>query len=430
MMRLLFVLLAIASVAFSEQVSFFIQVPSTRNWILGTPVIVENDDGIARQMHSAGGNGWFSYSWEKNVAPGRINIYSGYDSLFAYPLLPNYEAGSDCLIYDLKKLFEAYGRDSLFFIPNDYCWFEEENKGFYADDIRAQSLCNGEYASGELMPDIHLYVLAPSYPEWVDDIPVIVDSRDARYKREMQRVDGGVPGKFYYSWSGEEWVSEEFFIYMKNDTLLEHPIGAGGIARNPHSGLFGSYIDTGTISLQECISHDLALVWPHLNPDNKPTCYFYIDPVALFYSIYTNEDSLVMPEHRLLDTTEIVYYNPQGKKLLIRGDSLDDGKYKIKGRLYDYDDYVDLKSDFTVENGNMLHPGPSSLQSNPLHMTIRVEGRNLLIANSQKESYAVFNSFGQIVSRGYVQGSSKIVLPAPGVYIVKEAGETHRIIVH
>ena len=131
MNRLVAILLIMSSFSISEQLTFFVQVPSSRNWMMGNPFLVENNDGIRHQMQDAGGDGWFSYSWETDSVPEEILVYSAKDSMLVDPLTPN----SASAIY-IKIIFEAFGRDSLFYISDDFCWLDEETGPCYTCQYR------------------------------------------------------------------------------------------------------------------------------------------------------------------------------------------------------------------------------------------------------------------------------------------------------
>lgn len=98
-------------------------------------------------------------------------------------------------------------------------------------------------------------------------------------------------------------------------------------------------------------------------------------------------------------------------------------------RLYDYELYQELRSSFTVEHGKITSAVPVSRKGDRSRLEIRALGRDLLMTSERETPYLVFNSIGQVVSRGVVRGSVKVKLPVRGLYILKIGNETRRIYV-
>jgi hypothetical protein len=424
MHKALFFIVSLASLALSAQRTLFVQVPSMRYWTAGNPVLVENGDGVVHQMQDVGGNGWFSYTWE-NVEPSdNVYVYSSRDSLLKRPLGLNYYKGAkEQTPIPVNLVMETYGVDSIYYIPDDLCWPDDGvDQGIYPSDVRGESSCNGDYDridSESVSTDI--YVVFPSYDEWDNDIPVIVDADDFENTWEM-RSDGSK--KFFYSWNDDEWYPENILIFMKSDSLLEHPIGSKGFTTGLQSGLQGDYIGEA-FSIRNCFLNDLAAYSPTLNPGYKPACYIYLAPTALIYSVTAEKGSLVVPERRSMDSTEIAYL--EGRALLInKYIPLEDGNYVLKYAVYDYDNKpVDGQIKFTVKDGEYRSAVPA--RSSVSQIQAFVAGRNLLISSTKQESYAVFNLTGQIIARGRLAGLTSVALPAPGVYLIKVGGELHRV---
>lgn len=424
MHKALFFIVSLASLALSAQRTLFVQVPSMRYWTAGNPVLVENGDGVVHQMQDAGGNGWFSYTWE-NVEPSdNVYVYSSRDSLLKRPLGLNYYKGTkEQTPIPVNLIMEMYGVDSVYYIPDDLCWPDDGvDQGIYPSDVRGETSCNGDYDridSESVSTDI--YVVFPSYDEWDNDIPVIVDADDFENTWEM-RSEGSK--KFFYSWNDDEWYPENILIFMKSDSLLEHPIGSKGFTMGLQSGLQGDYIGEA-FSIRNCFLNDLAAYSPTLNPGYKPACYIYLAPTALIYSVIAEKGSLVVPERRSMDSTEIAYL--EGRALLINKDiPLEDGNYVLKYAVYDYDNKpVDGQIKFTVKDGEYRSAVPA--RSSVSQIQAFVAGRNLLISSTKQESYAVFNLTGQIIACGRLAGLTSVALPAPGVYLIKVGGELHRV---
>ena len=422
---IVFFIVSLASLALSAQRTLFVQVPPMRYWTAGNPVLVENGDGVVHQMQDAGGNGWFSYTWE-NVEPSdNVYVYSSRDSLLKRPLGLNYYKGTkEQTPIPVNLVMETYGVDSIYYIPDDQCWPDDGvDQGIYPSDARSESLCNGDYDSIDSESvSTDIYVVFPSYDEWDNDIPVIVDADDFENTWEM-RPEGSK--KFFYSWNDDGWYPKNVLIFMKSDSLLEHPMGFIGIPSGLHSGLLGDYVGLNakerSFSLRDCLLNDLAAV----SPGYTPSCYIYLAPTALIYSVTAEKGSLVVPERRSMDPTEIAYL--EGRALLINKDiPLEDGNYVLKYAVYDYDNKpVDGQIKFTVKDGEYRSAVPA--RNSVSQIQAFVAGRNLLISSTNQESYAVFNLTGQIIARGRLAGLTSVALPAPGVYLIKVGGELRRV---
>lgn len=429
MYKAVFFIVSLASLALSAQRTLFVQVPPMRYWTAGNPVLVENGDGVVHQMQDAGGNGWFSYTWGNAEPSDNVYVYSSRDSLLKRPLGLNYYKGAkEQTPIPVNLVMETYGVDSIYYIPDDQCWPDDGvDQGIYPSDARSESLCNGDYDSIDSESvSTDIYVVFPSYDEWDNDIPVIVDADDFENTWEM-RSEGSK--KFFYSWNDDGWYPKNVLIFMKSDSLLEHPMGFIGIPSGLHSGLLGDYVGLNakerSFSLRDCLLNDLAAYSPTLNQDYKPACYIYLAPTALFYSVYTEKDSLVVSEHRSMDSTEIAYL--EGRSLVINKDiPLEDGIYVLKYTVYDYDNKpVEGQIKFTVKDGEYRSAVPA--RNSVSQIQAFVAGRNLLIFGTEQEPYTVFNSMGQVVARGHLAGSASVALPAPGVYLIKVGGELRRV---
>jgi hypothetical protein len=164
-----------------------------------------------------------------------------------------------------------------------------------------------------------------------------------------------------------------------------------------------------------------------LNPDYKPSCSIYLAPAALIYSIYTENDSLVVPEHRSVDSTEIAYI--EGHSLLINKDvPLKNGDYVLKYAFYDYDNKpVEGRLVFTVKDGKSEFSTAVPARKAASQVQVLVSGRDMLISGAKNTPFAVFNSMGQVVARGRLAGSASVALPAPGVYLVKIGNTMRRV---
>lgn len=427
MYKAVFFLASLASLALSAQRTLFVQVPPMRYWTAGNPVLVENGDGVVHQMQDAGGSGWFSYTWENVELPDDVYIYSSRDSLLERPLGSGYYNGAkEQIPISVDLIMEVYRVDSIYYIPDDHCWFDDgDGLGYYPSDVRGESLCNGDYDSIDTESvTTDIYVVFPSYGEWDNDIPVVVDADDFENKWEMKSEDSK---KYFYRWNDDGWYPKKVLIFMKSDSLMEHPIGFIDYSRDNHSGLQGDYVGMDakghSLPLRDCLLNDLA----PLNPGYTPSCYIYLAPTALIYSVYTENDSLVVPEHRSMDSTEIAYL--EGRVLLINKDiPLEDGNYVLKYAFYDYDNKpAEGKIRFAVKNGKNGDKSAVPARNSVPQIQTFVSGKNLLISSTKQEPYAVFNLMGQVIARGHLAGPVSIALPVPGVYLVKVGGVLRRV---
>ncbi|MBR4916353.1 MAG: hypothetical protein IKZ45_04660 [Fibrobacter sp.] len=472
MKRLVVLLLIMSSFSISEQLTFFVQVPSSRNWMMGNPFLVENNDGIRHQMQDAGGDGWFSYSWETDSMPEEILVYSAKDSMLVDPLTPN----SASAIY-IKIIFEAFGRDSLFYISDDFCWLDEETDGFYIQDVRGES-CRGDYNKADLSKT--LYVLVPDYREWIDEIPVVVDARDSNYRREMYPDKDGNPGWFYYKWNDDEWAPENILVYAKSDSTLERPIGLMGFAYGEtdirpiswngtlyfapdyHYDCFEPRNQVGFPLLKSCpqvksskiytsiyrsgsfdIRSNCSLRKDCLKDDFEPFYYHFIYGKDLYYSVCKKDGEIIQTNKSLSsDTNDVVFVKDEtalahAKSTLPKADdisfnvrNMDDGDYVVV--FFEFSEYglgltAAKEYDFVVENGRVGLRSNQSVMEKVFNSWVLVKDRNIVVRNERKTRYQIFSSLGQIVGQGIVQGSINIPLPASGVYLVKVGSEIHRI---
>lgn len=432
------ILILVASFVSSAEVSFFVQLPLDRNWLTGIPVLIENDDGVIHQMSDVGGNGWFRYSWDNEKIPESVFIYSASDALFRHPLGLGYsDGGSELKPIPMKKIFGASSNDSIFFQPDEQCWLEDGEFSI-EKKILDESQCNGFYV--DYGGPVSFFMLIPDYKEWVDEIPIIVDSAHKDRFWEMEPDPDGNLGWFYYQWKDDEWVPEHILIYMKRDTLLEHPIGTGGYA----------YGETELMSIPCCGNNDYFvpdwrykcgddIVGPYsrfISENRRTSCVLRYDsrkelfepfyyPYTLYYSVYGKDDVPVIPEHYSADSTEMVYFKNH-EVLMNSSTDLDDGTYILKFWFYDYERRVNAQRTIRVENG--LVANFASLNKRTTQMAVWETKRKLRIADGlEGASYAVFNPVGQVIAHGRIQGPVEVSLPTPGVYLVKVGSEVRRV---
>ena len=217
----------IAAVAvFSADRTFFFLSPYTKNWFDSTPVIVENSNRSSAWSMTADTLGWYRYSWDENSLPDSILVYSGRDSLFSEPVGFGGFPASSSMQIPIKMLFEVSfrGQGSIFYVPEDSKWPDENSEfGFYVWDVRSET---GYLASSKAFT---LYFLVPDYKDWIEEIPVIVDAKDASARWKMT-ADGENPGWFRFQWNAGEYQPKGFYIYRESDSLSTSPIGRNGYA--------------------------------------------------------------------------------------------------------------------------------------------------------------------------------------------------------
>lgn len=441
--------LSLFSLCLAEQKSIFVQVPPMRNWIADAPVIIDNEDGIARQMQDAGGNGWYSYSWSIENIPDEFFIYSAIDKLFQHPIgVRSYDSDGEQVPIMFKSLVESFPEnDSFWYILDSACWNDKNDGGLYTIDMRGREVCYGNdyLADGSTV----LYVLVPDYKEWIDETPVVVDSANHDYRKVMFPDKDSYAGWFYYKWEDDEWVPENLLIYAQSDSLLERPIGLNGFAYGEtvlQSLSLGwrtlyFYPDMNYECEPQCcgereikrisrydIRNYCSLQWHCLKDDFKPSYYFYFEPSAVVFSVYDRNDSLVVPEHQSVDSTEIVYTD--GKTVVLGNKiPLADGDYVLKYSFYRYGTVVDGRFKFAVKNGERVDQSGVYATRNISQSNVLVSGRNLLISDKNHDEYAVFNPMGTIIARGMTEGTVSIPLFASGLYLVRIGGEIRRIFV-
>ncbi len=432
MNKVALLLVSLTTLAFSAQKTFFVQVPPMRYWTAGNPVLVEYGDGIAHQMQNAGGYGWFSYTWEDVEPSDDVYIYSAKDSLLERPLGLNYYKGKKVQTHiPVSILMETFGLDSIFYIPDDDCWLDDDiDNGIYLSDVRSMSLCNASFDRLDTESiEMNIYVIFPNYGEWDGEIPIVVDAEDFDYRREMTSVGSN---KFFYSWTDEEIFPEKLYIFLKSDSLMEHPIGFKSYSDGYHSGLTGDYIGTDDVessfSLQDCFLNDLSAYSSNLDSNHRAVCEISVAPTALIYSVYAENDSLVVPEHRSKDSTEIVFLDGRQSIVTNKDVFLEDGNYLLKYVFYDYNQKpLEGQIKLTVKDGKNVTLSVTSARNSISQIRVFASGKNLFISSTKNEPYAIFNSMGQMVARGFSSGSVVVLLTAPGAYLVKVGDEMHRI---
>lgn len=430
-------LILIASFAFSAEVNFFVQLPLNRNWLTGTPVLIENDDGVIHQMYDAGGNGWFRYSWEKEEIPESVYIYSAKDLLFQHPLGLDYGEESAGPL-PMSLIYHDFAGDSIYYIPDEQCRLNVIDPFSATKKVFEESFCNDSYADYDVSASF--YMLVPDYKDWIDDIPVIVDSLNNDNRWEMKPDPDGYAGWFYYKWNDEDWTPTHILIYKKSDSLLKNPIGMGGYAFGEtelHSipccsgGAFfvpdwrykcgGEITGTGSRFIFEDQRSGCLLRYESQKDGFEPYCY----PNTLYYSVYTEDGILVIPERYSADSTEIVYL----KNLVVHMNSsttLEDGTFILKFWYCNDESQFKAQKKILVENGSMSIF--AALNENYAQMVVWTSKGKLFIANGLDDaSYAVFNPVGQVVAHGRIQGLVEIPLLAPGTYLVKVGSVIRRV---
>ncbi len=445
MSRILAAFLFLTAFAAASRKTLFVLPPYTETWFRSTPVIVEDGKTLPQAM-SADTLGWFHYTWDGDSLPASIFIYKDSDSQFLEPVGLGGFPAETLRAIPVKILFENVfsHRDSIFFIPEKSFRFGDldYNDGFYAEDARKEQgffLCEKEFT---------LFVLIPDAKNWIDETPVIVDAKDSRDSWEMVPDDSAFPGWFRYTWKKADYRPEGFFLYGKNDSLRSSPIGKNGFALGRTDLVpFGLedvdslflvpdlnyycyskgeqiYGDPGIVYLQD-IRKNCPLKKLSLEKDFVPACHkIDFNRYPVYYSIYSSDSVLVKGEKVLLPQYDCVYggFNPGcANRIFIENGfcQLASGDYLVKIRDEASDSSFFLP--YSVATSALF----SELVQRKVE--VQIEHSFVWIRSASPVDFAVFNSLGQIVSRGNVMKEAKVKLPASGNYLLKVGKEIHRI---
>lgn len=432
------VLIAAVAVFSADRTLFFLS-PYAKNWFDSPPVIVENLNRNSAQSMIADTLSWYHYSWDENSLPDSILVYSGRDSLFSEPVGFGGFPASSSMQIPIKMLFEVSfrGQGSIFYVPEESKWPDENSEfGFYVWDVRSET---GYLASSKAFT---LYFLVPDYKDWIEEIPVIVDAKDASARWKMT-ADGENPGWFRFQWNAGEYQPKGFYIYRESDSLLTSPIGRNGYAlgrtaliafeQNGADSLFlvtdlnyncSEHHEEGIV-YQTDIRKNCPLKKHCLEENFEPRCYtFNAEIFPTYYSFYST-DSVLVREEQLLEITGLCVLGEINwgckPQIVVHGKSCDlpSGNYFIYFR--------DAVSDSAFYLPYVLEASAIPKSFLPNGIRVYAENSFVWIHSDVRKNFAVVNSLGQIVQRGSVWGDLKIKLPSSGSFWVKVESELFRV---
>lgn len=349
----------------AKDVTFFFLKPYEKSRVESNAVIVENRDGIVRKMTADAANpGWERFSWDADSLPDSVLIYRETDTEFVNPIgYFGYRANS---LYSFPMKFlpnpTYFVSDTAFLIMEDRL-----SDGIFSEDVRRYYYFDWLRENGQT-----LFVLIPDYPEWIDEVPQIVDADFPENSWEMS-PDAEYPGWFLYKWEGGEYVPLSFLLYRASDSLRENPIGRNGFA----------YGETEVVP--ETLLGDSTFFYPDLNynceiPNSVKHC-----AGSCWYSGRT--------------------------------------------RPYDVRSQCPMRYDSRQDSFEPRYfTGISPVRRASFGWEIRVFAKGVRIVGGAGLPVDVFNAKGQRIYRGASGGSLEIPLPAPGSYLVKVGGEARRVI--
>lgn len=124
------------------------------------------------------------------------------------------------------------------------------------------------------------------------------------------------------------------------------------------------------------------------------------------------------------DENEIVRFC--GGNITIQTTMFPEGEYKLAARISINGEEFDKTIKFVSKSDNeTLDLRTSSKVASQIE--IHSSGLQILIISSEPNVFSVFNSKGQIIQKGRVNGSTNIAIMAPGTYWVKVGSETRRV---
>lgn len=367
----------------AESFTFYLLVPGYKEWLESPPVIknLANDELVSMEEDADGYNGWFHYTWEKNVIPDSVLIYSHKDSSFLDPIDVNGFCSKKVSPFMMKMLSDIVGSESIFFVANsEYAEMtsDVEKNGFAYTDLRSDV----HYAEENTFAyySKNLFALVPDYKEWIQETLVFVDAEDSSKYWEMT-PDEQNKGWFSYSWNYCSASPDSLYLYKKSDSARIAPVGENGFAY-------------GKTELKPLKFNDVLNV------------YFYPD---LRY------DCAIPNMECFCKDDDECYCNYQKN---------------IRWKTYDVRKSCQLRYDCLKDD---FEPYYYNKESVPVRITplVHIRGlRNLIQITSPKSMpYAIFNAMGQIVARGKVNRTANIAVLNSGMYLVKVGSEIRRLIV-
>ncbi|MBQ3778435.1 MAG: hypothetical protein II835_10245 [Fibrobacter sp.] len=293
-----------------------------------------------------------------------------------------------------------------------------------------------------------VHFLIPNDSCWIESGVGLVINNDGNLQA-MQK-DEEYPGWYSYSWDKANLPTSVLF-YCKEDKALEHPIGFSKIGADTLMAfdvkLLADFFDFGNAQINALYyvpdeEYYGDYLWGEsgnlTDEDLRPHCYYtkktvIPDPpyeypfkaTEVYYSILnTSGDTIQTEKQMTCDENEIVRFC--GGNITIQTTMFPEGEYKLAARISINGEEFDHTIKFVSKSDNetLDLKGPSKSVS---QIKIHSSGLQIQIFSSEPNVFSVFNSKGQTIQKGRVNGSTNIAIMAPGTYWVKVGSETRRV---
>jgi hypothetical protein len=299
-----------------------------------------------------------------------------------------------------------------------------------------------------------LHFLIPKDNCWIESGAAFVANNDG--KLQAMTKDEVYPGWFSYSWDKAN-VPDSMLFYCNDDKTLAHPIGMNKIGADtietiPAKILFELFKEeiefaNALYFIPDAEKYDVEFLSNNYSGssvaldvrDPRPSCFYtpereYNDPapndlrpkVDIFYSIVNAAGDTIQPEKEMTcNETEIANHCKKGNPV-IKTQMLPPGEYKVimrvvsEGTEYTYISNVTS----TGENGTL---DSRTINKKQPHFNVLSVGTQIQISSTSPSSFAIFNSKGQMVKNGYVNGSANITMFSAGNYWVKVGSESRLV---
>ena len=293
-----------------------------------------------------------------------------------------------------------------------------------------------------------VHFLIPNDSCWIESGVGLVISSDGNLQA-MQK-DEEYPGWYSYSWDKADLPTSVLF-YCNEDKALEHPIGLSKIGADTLIAFDVKFLaevfDFGNAQINVLYyvpdeEYYGDYLWGEsgnlTDEDLRPHCYYtkktvipdppYESPfknTEVYYSILnTSGDTIQTEKQMICDENEIVRFC--GGNITIQTTMFPEGEYKLAARISINGEEFDKTIKFVSKSDNeTLDLRTSSKVASQIE--IHSSGLQILIISSEPNVFSVFNSKGQIIQKGRVNGSTNIAIMSPGSYWVKVGSETHRV---
>ena len=299
-----------------------------------------------------------------------------------------------------------------------------------------------------------LHFLIPKDSCWIESGAAFIANNDG--KLQAMTKDDNYPGWFSYSWDKTN-VPDSMLFYCNDDKTLAHPIGmnkigADSIETFPAKILFELVKDEvdfanalyfipdaekyeaefiSNIYLGSSVALDVR--------DPRPSCFYtpereYDDPVPndllpqidIFYSIVNAAGDTIQPEKEMTcNETEIANHCVKGQPV-IKTQMLPPGDYKVIMRIVsDGTEYTSISNVTSAGENGTLDLQTFNKMKNVFE--IKSLGSQIQISSTRPSTFAIFNSKGQMIKNGRVNGSANITTPSAGNYWVKVGSESRQV---